>query len=644
MDDDTVPSDLANVDELKSDPAAPTWLDHFEQQDIHRAYPVTPGYTRAVCDQANDERVRFPLVSQKTPGNLLLCGLWALAISITNHSDKTDRSELLLEQYFRYRDLQNILKGDEFKAAITKLLSENLYETTVGELTALNFFSADQMNQLLIAYAKLHDVFYRLAVLTDEGHFFANASESNADAPIIWVRNLNNTHWEGMLRPLFPEDESKDGKPLDLSDPSCRYDPRALGFIAKPVFYDFYDFSTMGPVTEQTELVPLKYELSKNRTFWDQTSIKTPFAAQLILAKGPLPVFKEDESYIWKGANLRFGIIKRSYAAAVRLRVEVRRGKDVDPIHIGYADFYFAPILRRTKSDEKPILGIKNWKQYPTDSGFGVEFQSEGGTPFNLRKPGDLHPKELSLIKAIYQLATTDEPVSVKLRIFHTNKELKVLDDNATATRLDAWFRCLPGGLEPLSTFASAYTYYPYRKSDGEPRTNWGDFTKRYQLIVKEAPMILASPLEMFSDPREAEIILGYGSYLEYHEEVVLLKQICDDSKGVKRIHKLRLVKVGSHIIACVELSFNTVLYAKGFKIPDRTVFKLKWMSGKSKIKLHSLAFTTDNQFSFPHASVVMILKGPKLLKRFGELAVTPKNVRDSAVYDVTMTLIENSE
>ena len=43
VDDDTVPSDPANVDELKSDPAVPTWIDYLEQQNIPGAYPVTPG-------------------------------------------------------------------------------------------------------------------------------------------------------------------------------------------------------------------------------------------------------------------------------------------------------------------------------------------------------------------------------------------------------------------------------------------------------------------------------------------------------------------------------------------------------------------------------------------------------------------------
>lgn len=59
---------------------------------------------------------------------------------------------------------------------------------------------------------------------------------------------------------------------------------------------------------------------------------------------------------------------------------------------------------------------------------------------------------------------------------------------------------------------------------------------------------------------------------------------------------------------------------------------------------MYSLAFTTDNQFSFPHADVVLILKGVNRLARFGEHAIAPNKVAYAPSYDVTMSLIENFE
>ena len=123
--------------------------------------------------------------------------------------------------------------------------------------------------------------------------------------------------------------------------------------------------------------------------------------------------------------------------------------------------------------------------------------------------------------------------------------------------------------------------------------------------------LILPSPLELFSDPREVEIVFGYGSYLAYHEEITILKRFCVHQKQNPRIHKLRLVKVGGQIIACVELMVDIYLTDRNFKIPDRTLYKLEWMSEGGKLNMHARAFTIDNQFAFPHAKIVLILKGP---------------------------------
>ena len=635
----------AEVDEKEPNITELIWDSNPQLRDIHRPYPLTPGYGPAICDLANVERESFPLVAHKTPGNLLHCALWALAIAMTTYSEKTDRLELQLEQYYRYQDLLTNLNSDDFKAAIDTILKTELDPQTVEELNSPNILSADQMSQLLLIYAEDKKKSYRLAILVGDRHFFANASEANANDPIIWVQNISNSHWEGMMRPLHPDDESSDGKALDLLSSDCRYDPRALGFIPNPAICEFYDLRNFGAVTEQTELVPLRYAPTKDKQFWDQVGINTPFSAQIISAEGPQPELKDGDSYDWRSANLRFGIIKRGYAPAIRIRIEIRRGIDVEAIHIAYADFYFAPILCRINNKDKPILGVKGLKYCTKESGFELEFETEGGTPFNFLKVVSLQAKETSLLRRVYQLATTEKPMQVKLLVMHTKKELKGLgDDGATATRLDEWFRRLPGGSKPLPIFASQYTYAPYRKSKGEPRTNWGDFIKRQKLILKDAPMILASPLEMFSDPREAEVVLGYGAYLEYHEEVVLLKQYCVNSKQAPRVHKLRLAKVGGHIIACVELSNEVSLHQNILKIPDRTLFKLEWGSEKGKAKMHSLAFTTDNQFSFPYADIVMILKGPNRLARFGRHAVAPNKIIDARSYEVMMSLVANSE
>ena len=155
-------------------------------------------------------------------------------------------------------------------------MEKELDEETINELKSPNFLSASQINELLIKYTKVTNVSFRLAISTTEGHFFANASEANANDSIIWIRNPNNTHWKGMtlpLRPtsnyykefsrffklffLYPQNESNDGKPLDLSHPDSWYDPRDLRYIPEPAMSKFYDIATYGPVTEQTQLVRL---------------------------------------------------------------------------------------------------------------------------------------------------------------------------------------------------------------------------------------------------------------------------------------------------------------------------------------------------------------------------------------------------
>lgn len=94
-----------------------------------------------------------------------------------------------------------------------------------------------------------------------------------------------------MTRPLYQEDESYNGEPLDLLHPELRYDPRALGYMPKLAMREFFDVGTLGSVTEQTELVPLRYALTRDREFWDQVGVRTPFGAQIILAEGPQPDF-----------------------------------------------------------------------------------------------------------------------------------------------------------------------------------------------------------------------------------------------------------------------------------------------------------------------------------------------------------------
>lgn len=104
------------------------------------------------------------------------------------------------------------------------------------------------------------------------------------------------------------------------------------------------------------------------------------------------------------------------------------------------------------------------------------------------------------------------------------------------------------------------------------------------------------------------------------------------------------MVKVGGQIIACVELTWDSYFSTLNFKIPDRTLYTLEWVSGKSKSKMHSLAFTTDNQFSFPHTNFVMALKDPALLERLSKFAVEPNDVNDAPSYEVIMSLVKNSE
>lgn len=163
---------------------------------------------------------------------------------------------------------------------------------------------------------------------------------------------------------------------------------------------------------------------------------------------------------------------------------------------------------------------------------FEVEFVTAGGAPFNFQNISKLFPKEFSLLSYVNQLGTAEKPTQVKLRVQLTKKKLKDMKKNsATAKRLDDWFRRLPGGSESFKIFGFSYTYPAYRKSKGESRINWRDFIKRYQLILKDVSMILASLIEMFSDPREAEIVLGYGSCLAYQEDILVLKQFCIDSK-----------------------------------------------------------------------------------------------------------------
>lgn len=131
-----------------------------------------------------------------------------------------------------------------------------------------------------------------------------------------------------------------------------RYEPRALGYTAEPAMYMFYDIAPYGLVTKQTQVVRLSYALTKNKEFWDQVTINTPFAAQIINDKGPQPELKDEDSYNFFGAKLCFGIIKGGYAPAIRLRIEIRREKDVEAIQIAFTDFEYAPIQRHTQVDK----------------------------------------------------------------------------------------------------------------------------------------------------------------------------------------------------------------------------------------------------------------------------------------------------
>jgi hypothetical protein len=155
---------------------------------------------------------------------------------------------------------------------------------------------------------------------------------------------------------LHPDHESSSEEPLDLLHFNSRSDPRALGYIPKPAIGEFYDISTLGAVTDQTDLVPLRYAPSKTKEFRDQVGITIPFAAQIIPAEEPQPELKDGETYNWHAADLRFGIVERAYAPAIRLRIEIRRGKDGEAIQIAYADFYFAPILcyRKQRGQTNP--------------------------------------------------------------------------------------------------------------------------------------------------------------------------------------------------------------------------------------------------------------------------------------------------
>lgn len=193
-------SEMASDSVEKPDTAGPEWDPNPKPQDIHRPYPLTPGYGPAVCELANAERISFPLVANKTPGDALHCVLWALAIGMTVRSHKTDRLELQLEQYYRYQDLLENLNSDEFTLAIETSIEKAAKKPepeSVAKLASPKCLSVGQISALLLIYSNVKNESYRLAIVTKQGHRFVNACEENGNDPIIWICNFSDLTGKG---------------------------------------------------------------------------------------------------------------------------------------------------------------------------------------------------------------------------------------------------------------------------------------------------------------------------------------------------------------------------------------------------------------------------------------------------------------
>ncbi len=101
---------------------------------------------------------------------------------------------------------------------------------------------------------------------------------------------------------------------------------------------------------------------------------------------------------------IRFGVIKRDNAAAIRLELVSMTKEDSGAKWLAYADCYLATTLIRGKH----VSGAQDYDLKVVDSGLDVTFGTEGGIPFRLdTDPGRLTPSEIAFLKMV---AAAPEP------------------------------------------------------------------------------------------------------------------------------------------------------------------------------------------------------------------------------------------
>lgn len=151
-------------------------------------------------------------------------------------------------------------------------------------------------------------------------------------------------------------------------------------------------------------------------------------------------------------------------------------------------------------------------------------------------------------------------------------------------------------------------SWQPYRPKLGRPMTKWNGWLDR-KLLEKQSNGLIPYPAKAsFSTPDEAAIILAYGAYLEYHQEVELYHELS------LRTHRLGLLKMeNDDIVAIAKLSLPN--HFQAFRIRERTIAKIRFsnpLKSSSRDVVFS-AISVPNVLNLPFRSdsIFIILEKP---------------------------------
>ncbi|KAL1643460.1 hypothetical protein SLS58_004819 [Diplodia intermedia] len=646
-DDTSPPQSLADTVDASESPSPANMVDPDTSSTINAELPPSPklvndaaeihGLELAVQEifreqpegsTKEDFRQLLNLQPQKTPGTRLLCSLWALAGSIASiqNGQEQDHNVIKYHEYLIYMQLRTLLSSERYKEKVSITPGVDV------KASHTDFLDDVEVKIVLAMYEEDIGKEFRLGIVvmpepdncTIPRPFISKTEPE--DAPLVWIMNRWNCHWEAMTPVIRGEDISHTGCAIDLEDEEYADDPRHTGEPPAKI-------AGTRENTPKVRLESLCKPSDRYSSEWDKIRPSNPFHACQVLPEGS-PAFPNIDARNltqFRAVSITVSAGNLSLAPHIVVKLTVYRSiRESNPqiVWVGKLTIPLGRLIWPKERPEDEVSGHASTRPMsrfttelaegtpespPTHVTASMEFSSAVPSkldiPEQIVKAQTMTGEELAMFKFFKDLSRGRDSRVLRLKVFfspHEHDELKAGDEPRFLSLLHQLGRMVPYDKVPWA---------PYLRKSGYPEIASNSMKLVNVRIEDGSPHMPVDASPELMDAVEAEVTFGYDVDNEAAEEELLLDQY------EKSEHTARFVNIGSHVVAIVSFSNLENFYDERHSIEAGSEVEVKFVRSDMTSPQQASFFVSQNPLGLPSANTVLISKfrEPKF---FGDLAV----------------------